>query len=182
MAYSIAFLARGVCGNLPIVTLPRPDCTIFSTSRRTLRRSRSRFFRTLAATPEPSFMSPNRMCSVPMYSWLKRCASWLASCITLRARSVKRSYMVSTPSRFSCQQLLQMRLHRLCQYTEIVPAFQATHQATAAVRLRHVQHLLRQPDEVLDFQSQRTDGIECMCIETGADQDKLRLDLVRRFL
>src|SRR5262249_11880004 len=38
-------------------------------------------------------MSPSRMCSVPMYSWLKRCASWLASCITLRARSVKRSYM-----------------------------------------------------------------------------------------
>jgi hypothetical protein len=48
---------------------------------------------TFAATPEPSFTSPNRMCSVPMYSWLKRCASWFASCITLRARSVKRSYM-----------------------------------------------------------------------------------------
>ena len=25
-----------------------------------------------------------------MYSWLKRWASWLASCITFRARSVKR--------------------------------------------------------------------------------------------
>src|SRR5262245_51847771 len=54
----------------------------------------SRFLRTLAATPEPSLTRPRRMCSVPMYSWLKRWASWLASCITLRARSVKRSYMV----------------------------------------------------------------------------------------
>src|SRR5436309_15743092 len=26
-----------------------------------------------------------------MYSWRKRCASWVASCITRRARSVKRS-------------------------------------------------------------------------------------------
>src|SRR5207244_2826301 len=53
----------------------------------------SRFLRTLAATPEPSLTRPRRICSVPMYSWLKRCASWLASCITLRARSVKRSYI-----------------------------------------------------------------------------------------
>src|SRR5581483_10664453 len=53
----------------------------------------SRFFRTLAATPVPSLTRPRRMCSVPMYSWLKRWASWLASCITLRARSVKRSYI-----------------------------------------------------------------------------------------
>src|SRR5580692_10225945 len=53
----------------------------------------SRFLRTLAATPEPSFTSPSSMCSVPMYSWLNRCASWLASCITLRARSVNRSYI-----------------------------------------------------------------------------------------
>src|SRR5205823_2880981 len=83
----------GVWGSLPIVTMSGPDCTIFSTSRRILRRSMSRFFRTLAATPEPSLTRPRRMCSVPMYSWLKRCASWQASCITLRARSVKRSYM-----------------------------------------------------------------------------------------
>ena len=72
---------------------PGPLWTIFSTSRRILRRSMSRFLRTLAATPEPSLTRPSRMCSVPMYSWLKRCASWLASCITLRARSVKRSYI-----------------------------------------------------------------------------------------
>ena len=32
---------------------------------------------------------------MPMYSWLKRWASWLASCMTLRARSVNRSYMDS---------------------------------------------------------------------------------------
>src|SRR5256884_578633 len=44
---------------------------------------------------EPSLTRPSRMCSVPVYSWLKRCASWLASCITLRARSVKRSYISS---------------------------------------------------------------------------------------
>src|SRR5947209_1239954 len=91
----MTFLARGVWGSLPIVTIsePGPVWTIFSTSRRILRRSTSRFLSTLAATPEPSLTSPRRMCSVPTYSWLKRCASWLASCITLRARSVKRSYM-----------------------------------------------------------------------------------------
>src|SRR5438552_1211377 len=99
MEYSMTFLARGVWGNLPIVTMSGPACTIFSTSRRILRRSMSRFLRTLAATPVPSLTKPRRMCSVPMYSWLKRCASWLASCITLRARSVNRSYMpVSTPT------------------------------------------------------------------------------------
>src|SRR5205823_3201299 len=95
--YSMTFLARGVWGSLPMVTMSGPAWTIFSTSRRILRRSMSRFFRTLAATPEPSLTRPRRMCSVPMYSWLNRCASWLASCITLRARSVKRSYM-ATPS------------------------------------------------------------------------------------
>src|SRR5271168_2402462 len=93
MEYSITFLARGVWGSFPMVTMSGPDWTIFSTSRRILRRSISRFLRTLAATPEPSFTRPRRMCSVPIYSWLKRWASWLASCITLRARSVKRSYI-----------------------------------------------------------------------------------------
>src|SRR5437660_8559125 len=93
MEYSMTFLARGVWGSLPIVTMSGPDWTIFSTSRRVLRRSMSRFLRTLAATPEPSLTRPRRTCSVPMYSWLSRCASWLASCITLRARSVKRSYI-----------------------------------------------------------------------------------------
>src|SRR5947209_7826496 len=95
MEYSMTFLARGVCGSLPMVTMSGPLWTIFSTSRRILRRSMSRFLRTLAATPEPSLTRPRRMCSVPMYSWLERCASWLASCITLRARSVKRSYMAA---------------------------------------------------------------------------------------
>src|SRR5437868_901386 len=93
MEYSMTFLARGVWGSLPMVTMSGPDWTIFSTSSRILRRSMSRFFRTLAATPEPSLTNPSRMCSVPMYSWLKRWASWLASCMTLRARSVKRSYI-----------------------------------------------------------------------------------------
>ncbi len=51
------------------------------------------FLRTLAATPLPSLISPSRTCSVPIYSRLKRCASWLASCMTLQARSVNRSYM-----------------------------------------------------------------------------------------
>src|SRR5579885_2121059 len=75
-----------------------------------------------------------------------------------------------------------MRLHRFSQYMEIVSSLQAAHQAAAAMRLRHIQRLLRQPDEILDFQSQRTDGVESMRIKTGADQDKLRFDLVRRFL
>ncbi len=38
--------------------------------------------------------SPRRMCSVAMYSHLNRRASSLASCMTFRARSVKRSYIV----------------------------------------------------------------------------------------
>ncbi len=63
-----------------------------------MRRSTSRFFSTLAATPLPSLTRPSSTCSVPIYSWLKRWASWLASCITLRARSVKRSYMRSAPT------------------------------------------------------------------------------------
>ena len=91
--YSMTFLARGVCGSLPIVIISGPLWTSFSTSKRILRRSTSRFLSTLAATPVPSLTRPNNMCSVPMYSWLKRCASWLASCMTLRARSVKRSYI-----------------------------------------------------------------------------------------
>src|SRR5205814_477908 len=75
-----------------------PCWTIFSTSSRILRRSMSRFLRTLAATPDPSLTRPRRMCSVPMYSWLSRIASWFASCITLRARSVNRSYIVAASS------------------------------------------------------------------------------------
>src|SRR6516165_3528742 len=89
MEYSMTFLARGVCGSLPIVTMSGPDWTIISTSNRILPRSMSRFFRTLAATPAPSLTRPRRMCSVPMYSWLKRWASWLANRITVRARSPK---------------------------------------------------------------------------------------------
>ena len=101
MAYSMTFLARGVWGSRPMTTCspPGPCWTIFSTSVRILRRSMSRFLSTLAATPEPSLTSPSRMCSVPMYSWLKRWASWLASCITFRARSVKRSYMACSDRR-----------------------------------------------------------------------------------
>ena len=70
MEYSITFLARGVWGSLPITTCspPGPVWTIFSTSNRILRRSMSRFFKTLAATPDPSLTRPKRMCSVPMYS------------------------------------------------------------------------------------------------------------------
>ena len=58
-----------------MVTMSGPAWTIFSTSLRILRRSTSRFFRTLAATPLPSLIRPSRTCSVPTYSWLKRWAS-----------------------------------------------------------------------------------------------------------
>ena len=51
------------------------------------------FFNTLAATPLPSWTSPSRMCSVPMYSWLNFIASWRAKLMTFLARSVKRSNM-----------------------------------------------------------------------------------------
>ncbi len=64
----MTFLARGVCGSLPIVTISGPLWTSFSTSRRILRKSTSKFFSTFAATPLPSLTSPSRMCSVPMYS------------------------------------------------------------------------------------------------------------------
>src|SRR5688572_24804355 len=93
MAYSTTFLARGTRGSLPLVTMSGPPWTIFSTSRRIFLTSTSRLFRVVAAVPLPSLTRPSRMCSVPMYSWLNRWASMLASCITLRARSVKRSYM-----------------------------------------------------------------------------------------
>src|SRR4051812_21404450 len=101
MEYSITFFARGVWGSFPIVTIsdPGPVWTIFSTSSRIFLRSMSRFLSTLAATPDPSLTRPRRMCSVPMYSWLNRWASWLASCITLRARSVKRSYIEAVSDR-----------------------------------------------------------------------------------
>src|SRR5579883_1657927 len=45
------------------------------------------------------------MCSMPKYSWLKNWASWLASCITLRACSVKRSYMVTSRESFQADSL-----------------------------------------------------------------------------
>ena len=75
MAYSMTFLARGVKGSLPKVTISGPAFTNFSTSMRTLRRSMDKRLSTLAPTPLPSFTKPNRTCSVPMYSWLKRWAS-----------------------------------------------------------------------------------------------------------
>ncbi len=56
----MTFLARGVWGNLPMVTMSGPLWTSFSTSRRILRRSTSRFFRTLAATPLPSLINPKQ--------------------------------------------------------------------------------------------------------------------------
>src|SRR5688572_15112795 len=52
------------------------------------------FFRTLAATPLPSWIKPSRMCSVPMYSWLNFWASCRAKDMTFLARSVKRSNML----------------------------------------------------------------------------------------
>ena len=51
----MTFFARGVCGNLPTVTISGPLWTSFSTSSRIFRRSTSRFFRTLAATPDAFF-------------------------------------------------------------------------------------------------------------------------------
>src|SRR5262245_56575902 len=51
------------------------------------------FRSTCAATPLPSWTRPSKMCSVPRYSWLNRCASWRARFMTFLARSVKRSNM-----------------------------------------------------------------------------------------
>src|SRR5207253_2115043 len=48
----MTFLARGVWGSLPMVTMSGPLLTSFSTSRRTLRRSTSTFFITFAPTPD----------------------------------------------------------------------------------------------------------------------------------
>ena len=66
------------------------------------------FLSTLAATPLPSCTRPSRMCSVPMYSWLKRCASWRARPMTFLARSVKRSNM-GTSGRPDCVSALSRR-------------------------------------------------------------------------
>ena len=63
---SSTFLARGVKGSWPIVTIVGPVLTSFSTSWRIFFRSMSRFLRTVAATPLPSWTRPSRMCSVPM--------------------------------------------------------------------------------------------------------------------
>ena len=74
-----------------MVTMEGPVLTIFSTSCRIFSRSTFMFLSTLAATPLPSWTSPSRMCSVPMYSWLNFIASWRAKLMTFLARSVKRS-------------------------------------------------------------------------------------------
>src|ERR1700722_19387332 len=70
--------------------------TAFSTSIQALPKSTPRLFSTFTPTPDPSFTRLRRMCSVPMYSWLKRCASWLARAKTLRARSVNRSNIIGS--------------------------------------------------------------------------------------
>ena len=53
MAYSMTFLARGVWGSFPIVTISGPAWTIFSTSLRIFRRSTSRFLQDVRGDPTP---------------------------------------------------------------------------------------------------------------------------------
>src|SRR5918995_1443600 len=63
----------------------------WTTCPRTRSRPAPRPTSTWSATPSPSRMSPSRMCSVPMWLWLRSRASSWASTPTRLARSVKRS-------------------------------------------------------------------------------------------
>jgi hypothetical protein len=56
------------------------------------------FFNTLAATPEPSLTNPKQNVLGADILVVERWASWLASCITFRARSVNRSYILVVSS------------------------------------------------------------------------------------
>jgi len=64
---------------------------VSSTFSRTASRLMPSDSKALAATPSPSWISPSRMCSVPMKLWLSRRASSWANTSTRLARSVKRS-------------------------------------------------------------------------------------------
>src|ERR1043166_760878 len=74
---------------LPIIFWSGPVPTCFSTSMRTVSRSRPSFCKTFTATPCPSLISPSNRCSVPTKLWLKRSASLRASASTCCARGVK---------------------------------------------------------------------------------------------
>ena len=67
-----------------------PALTSFSTSRRTLRRSH-RGSSARSRRPRTFLHEPGRMCSVPMYSWLKRWASLVGQGHDFACRSVNRS-------------------------------------------------------------------------------------------
>src|SRR5664280_1691503 len=74
---------------LPIIFWSGPVPTCFSTSRRTVSRSRPIFCKTFTATPCPSLIRPSNRCSVPRKLWFRRSASLRASASTCCARGVK---------------------------------------------------------------------------------------------
>jgi len=73
------FLGRGSEAVLPMVTMSGPDWTIFSTSRR-ISQVDVQFFRTLAATPEPSFNQPEKDVLGADVLVVEALRLWLASC------------------------------------------------------------------------------------------------------
>src|SRR5713226_5495017 len=90
MASSSTFLAREVYGRSgPAAAAAFPFFTVSSIFCWISSRSTFRLVSTAAATPSPSRIRPNKMCSVPTYSWCRRAASSRAICRTLRTRSVK---------------------------------------------------------------------------------------------
>src|SRR5467141_1961815 len=99
IASSSTFLAREVYGRSgPAAAAAFPFFTVSSIFCWISSRSTFRLVSTAAATPSPSRISPNRMCSVPTYSWCSRAASSRAICRTLRTRSVKLYPFIATRS------------------------------------------------------------------------------------
>ena len=73
-----------------------------------------------------------------------------------------------------------MGLHRLRQGGLVVASFQTADQSAAGMGPGHLQNLARHGGEIFRFQSQGTDGILDMGVETGAEQHQFRLTFRRR--
>ena len=93
-------LRPGVNGGEPVGAVPASPM-VSSTFSRTASSETPNDSSALAATPSPSWISPRRMCSVPMKLWLRSRASSCASTRTRRARSVNRSNTPPPPSAVS---------------------------------------------------------------------------------
>ena len=101
-------MARGVNGGDPVGAVPAMPM-VSSTFSRTASSEIPSDSSALAATPSPSWISPSRMCSVPMKLWLSRRASSCANTSTRRARSVKRSNTLTASPAVSYSRSVYLR-------------------------------------------------------------------------